>query len=284
MKYDKSELSVTGPDPTKEEAKALRKKFEVMQELQKKKNKKKIYSVVGALAAGAILALVSYKAFFRDPPKESNRAGGSGADIQGLRVSVGDTCTPGVDCVEGETPRERQARLQREFEAQQAAQKRRAKKGSSSPKLGQKSDKTVDGSAAAPGDDRTDVQKRIANMYQPVAKAPMAKGSEARGKTERGLSVNTNLLGVKAKPITGEEIDKKIKAWGKGLSSCKTQIGQQAITLRFSIEKSGLVGSVKVQFEGEDDPEMAGCIRKVLRKKILRPLPKKQNFTRELRL
>ena len=112
----------------------------------------------------------------------------------------------------------------------------------------------------------------------------MSTGEDSRGKKERGLSVNTNLLGVKAKAITDAEIDKKLKAWGKGLSSCKTQIGQQAISLRFSIEKSGLVGNVTVKFDGNDDPEMAGCIRRLLRKKILRPLPNKQTFSREIRL
>jgi hypothetical protein len=286
IKYDKSELSVTGPEPSKQEAKALQNKFAVMKELERKKNQRKIYAVIGGIAACGLIALAISKVPDKAAPEDSYRSGSSGGALHTSRVTVGDSCPEGLVCDDVDNSRTTQAELQKKFQEQRLRDQETAL--STKQKIPRDNrPQTPRGSgpvATTQPDDRTELQKRIEKMYTPKAKGSINTGEDSAGKVERGLSVNTRVLGAEARPITDAEINKNLKAWAKGFSSCKTQIGQQGLTLRFSIEKSGLVGSVNVVFQGNNDPEMASCIRRVLRKKIFHPLPAKQTFSREVLL
>ena len=54
VKYDKSELSVSGPAPSARESRMLRKQFGVMKEMDKEGGRRKLYFIAGAVVIGVV--------------------------------------------------------------------------------------------------------------------------------------------------------------------------------------------------------------------------------------
>lgn len=103
------------------------------------------------------------------------------------------------------------------------------------------------------------------------------------GKVERTPTLSTSLLGRTARPLSPDEVDKVMRANANKMASCKTSIAPQKITIRLTVGTSGLVDAVTVKFGGADDPEMAACLRRLMKKWIFtHELPKAQAFTRQI--
>ena len=110
----------------------------------------------------------------------------------------------------------------------------------------------------------------------------VSKGGR-RAEERIGLSGDAG-LGVKARAISDQEFNTKLKQWTRQLTSCKSALGPQSIILTVRIKKSGLVGDVRVKTQPEQDPELERCIQNTLKKKVFHPLPQEQSFDRNVTL
>ncbi|MBR58648.1 MAG: hypothetical protein CMH54_11600 [Myxococcales bacterium] len=266
IKYDKSELSVSGPDPSARESRMLRKQFGVMKEMDKENNRRKIYFIAGAVIVGVVGTL-----FIIDLMKPTTNDGRTRRSASAYNSANQKT----LDIVET-TP---DLTEQVEIESTQASAKktkrttkRRKNRGGTPIEL--------TGEAVVVAPKKTKLEKKIAERdklhglsakeYERLLADPDAKRGERRIKLQ-----GTDNLGVKERPITPSEFQERLRTWRKSIWSC-TSNEQMTVTIVVNI--SGGVEKVDVEFP-VPDPAGSACVRNILLRKRFHLLPARQTVS-----